>query len=172
MNRLSPTIAAPTRRALLATSAFAAAALVGCTQAQVQSTLATLAAGWAALPGLLSGANVPLSASVSAQVSAALAELETNANAIGTAVGAPPTTVNTIVTDITLVGNLLSPFFPGTTAIGALVGAGVSLIGTLLTEAGLTAATQVTALNAKTQTLAAMTPTPSAALAVLRSYAK
>ena len=150
-----------TRRSLFC-AAIPAAILAGCTAAQAQSTLQTLAAGWATLPGLLSGAGVTIPAATLSQVNAAVADLESKATQIGTTVSAPPTKVSALTSDITLVSSLLSPFYPASTAIGLLVNAGVSLIGTLLSEAGVAAAT----LNAPAPPM-----TPAAALLILRGAA-
>ena len=155
------------RRHLLACTALIPAAIVaGCTSAQVTSTLSTLAAGWAALPGLLSGAGVAIPTATSSQITTALNDLQTNAAAIGTAVAAPPTTVSQIVSDIELVSTLASPFFPAATPIGDLIGAGVSLIGTLLSEAGVAGVAGARSNTPKP------TMSPASALAVLKTYAK
>jgi hypothetical protein len=130
------------RRTSFAAAALATTALVGCTTAApvVTSTLSTLAAGWANISNLLAASGIALPASVTNGVTAAIADLEANAAKIVTAVGAPPTTVQQIVTDITTVSSLVAAFYPPASVIGTLVAAGVSLIGTLLSEAGIAAA--------------------------------
>jgi hypothetical protein len=128
------------RRLLSTTTAMGAIALAaGCTSTTASaatSDIQTLAAGVTAIEGDLPAAGVAIPAATLAQVTTAVADINSNAAGIGTAVTVSPTTVATINTDVNLFATLLSPFFPEATFIGIAIEAVVSLIGTIVAETG------------------------------------
>ncbi len=125
------------RMLLVAAPVIAFAGCTSLTPSQLAADVQTVAAGLSALPGLLLQAGAKVSAAVQAQISAALADLQSNASAIAVAATTPIANVQAVVSDINLVGALVTPFFPAAAAIVPLVDAAVSLIGTILAEAGI-----------------------------------
>ena len=139
------------RRTALSSAAIGfTAALLGCTAltpaaaaTALQTDTATLNAALQAMSGELKAANI----TVPPALTAVLADLNTNATAIGTAITTPPTTVQAILGDIQTIATIATPFFPEIAVFEPLVNAALSMGSVLLADAGITLASAAPAVK-------------------------
>jgi hypothetical protein len=111
------------------------AACTGLTASQATQDVQTIASGLSAIVPDLQAVGV----TVPASVTSALATLNADAGAFGTAATSAPSTT-TIENDIKLVGTAVQPYYPQAPLVADLVEAAVSLGAAVLQEAGVTTA--------------------------------